>query len=124
MKPRTEIRKRLKTCFKKGLLPHNKGMKEESRDLDTRNEFHYIRQTAVEVAMAKEDPLRPYGNSNRENLDGRADSTMILRPKSDVQLEVEKKILVWEKSMLKLHIYFPLIPDRANDGVCRARKSF
>ena len=99
-------------------------MKEESRDLDTRNESHYIRPSAAEVAMAKEDPLRPYGNSNRENLDGRADSTMILRPKSDVQLEVKKKILVWEKSMLKLHIYFPLIPDRANYGVCRARKSF
>ena len=99
-------------------------MKEESRDLDTRNEFHYIRPTSAEVAMAKEDPLRPYGNSNRENLDGRAYSTMILRQKSDAQLEVGKKILVWEKSILKLHFHFPLIPDRANDAVCRARKSF
>ena len=66
-------------------------MKEETRDLDTRNEFHYIRPTAAVVAMAKKDPLRPYGNSYWENLDGRADSTMILRQKSDAQLEVEKK---------------------------------
>ena len=99
-------------------------MKEESRDLDTRNEFHYIRPTAAESAMAKEDPLRPYGNSNRENLDGRADSTMILRPKSDIQLEVEKKNSGLGKKYVKIAYFFPLIPDRANDGVCRARKSF
>ena len=100
MKTKTGIRKRLKTCFKKGLLPHNKGIKEESRDFDTRNEFQYIRPTATEVAMAQEDPLRPHSNSNRESLDGRADSMMVLRQKPDTQLEEEKRILFWAKSML------------------------
>ena len=40
-------------------------MKMESTDLNSSNEFHYIRPTATKAMMAKEDPLRPYCASNQ-----------------------------------------------------------
>ena len=47
------------------------------------NEFHYIRPTHSEVDMAEQAPPDD-SNSGR-------DSTMVLRPKPDAPLEVEKK---------------------------------
>lgn len=80
-----------KAGFKKGLSPFNKGIQEESRSLDTGHEFHYIRATKSEVVMAGEDPLRPYRKSDFGESTTGGDSTMILRPKCDIPLEVERK---------------------------------
>ena len=106
MKQKKGIRKRLKTCFKKGLSPHNKGMKMESTDLYSSNVFHYIRPTATEVMMAKEDPLRPYCASNQEDMDGGAYSTMVLRPKPDAPLEVERKNSGFGDKYVEMHFHF------------------
>ena len=100
------MRKRLKTCFKKGLLPHNKGMERESTDLNSSNEFHYIRPTATEVMMAKEDPQRPYCTSNLDDMDGGAYSTMVLRRKPDAPLEVERKNSGFVHKYVELHSFF------------------
>ena len=80
-----------KTWFEKGSTPLNKGVNEKSRDLDTRNEFHYIRPTNSEVDMAEQDPLRPYCKSKLEDSNSRVDSTMVSRPRRDALLEIEKK---------------------------------
>ena len=103
------LKKRLKTCFKRGNSTHNKGVKEKSTELDTENDFHYIRPTASEVEMAQEDPLRPYCESKLGDSDGGADSTMVLRPKPDALLEVEKKNSGMGKRYVNLHFHFLLI---------------
>ena len=77
----------------------------ESTDLNSSNEFHYIRPTANEVMKAKEDPLRPYCASNQEDMDGRAYSTMVLRPKPDAPLEAEKNSSYGDK-YVKMHFHF------------------
>ena len=78
----------------------------ESTDLNSSNEFHYIRPTATEVMMAKEDPLRPYCASNQEDMDCRAYSTMVLRPKPDAPLEVERKNSGFGDKYVELHFHF------------------
>lgn len=91
MKPRKGIAKMKKTWLKKGVPPFNKGVKEELKVLDTNNGCHYIRPTNSEVAMAKEDPLRPHSTTNLDNSNAGGNSTMVLRPIPDSKLEVEKK---------------------------------
>ena len=78
----------------------------ESTDLNSGNEFHYIRPTATEVMMAKEDPLRPYYASNQEDMDGGAYSTMVLRLKPDAPLEVERKNSDCVDKYVELHFHF------------------
>ena len=111
-------RKGLKTCFKKGLLPHNKGIKRESTDLNSSNEFHYIRSTANEAMMAKEDPLRSYCTSNHEDMDGGAYSTMVLRRKPDAPLEVERKNSGFVHKYVTLHFHFSFKVYRGNNSLC------
>ena len=53
--------------------------------------FHYIRPTNSEVNMAEKDPLRPICKSKLEDSNSGGDSTMVLRPKPDAPLEIEKK---------------------------------
>ena len=91
MKPRKGVTKMNKSWLKKGLAPLNKDVNEKSRDLDTRNEFQYIRPTNSDVDMAEQDPLRPYCKSKLEDPNSGGDSTMVLRPRPDAPLEVEKK---------------------------------
>ena len=89
-------------------------MKRESTDLNSSNEFHYIRPKATEVMMAKEDPLRPYCTSKQEHMDGGAYSTMVLWRKPDAPLEVEKKILVLSISMLNCIFIFH---SKSSEGI-------
>ena len=77
----------------------------DSKDLNSSNEFHYIRPTATEVMMAKEDPKRPYCASNQEDMDGGAYSTKVLRPKPDAPLEVEKKNSGFGDKYVELHFH-------------------
>ena len=91
MKPRKGVMKKRKTWLEKGLTSLYKGVNEKSRGLDTRNEFHYIRPTNSEVDMAEQEPLRPYCKSKLEDSNSGGDSTMVLRPRRDAPLEVEKK---------------------------------
>ena len=88
----------------------------ESTDLNSSNEFHYIRPTATEVMMAKEDPLRPNCASNQEDKDGGAYSTMVLRPKPDAPLEVERKNSGFG-NYVELH-HFSFKVYRGNNSVC------
>ena len=79
-----------KNWLKKRVPPFNKGVKEELKVLDTNNGCH-IRPTNSEVAIAKEDPLRPHSTTNLDNSNTGGNSTMVLRPIPDSKLEVEKK---------------------------------
>ena len=82
-----------KTWLKKGVPPFNKGVKEELKGLDTNNGCHYIRPTNSEVAMAKEDPLRPHSTTNLDNSNTGGNSTMVLRQSPIQSLKLKKKIL-------------------------------
>ena len=91
MKLRKGIAKLKKKMVKEWGTPFNKGVKEELKVLDTNNRFHYIRPTNSEVAMAKEDPLRPHSTTNLDNSNIGGNLTMVLRPIPDSKLEVEQK---------------------------------
>lgn len=113
-----------KTWFKKGFTPINKDTKEENRELDNQNEFRYIRPTTSEVEIAKQDPLRPSCASQWEDSNRKPDSTMVLRPKSDGLLEVEKKNSGVGERLVKLIFYLFLIAARANKPASEVRKDF
>ena len=72
-----------KNLVKEGGTPFNKGVKEELKVLDTNNGCHYIRPTHSELAIAKEDPLRPHSTANLDNSNTGDNSTMLLRPIPD-----------------------------------------
>ncbi|MES9969249.1 MAG: hypothetical protein ABW092_04395 [Candidatus Thiodiazotropha sp.] len=90
MKVRKGVKKMRKTWFRKGVAPYNKGIKQEGKELGNTTQFHYIRPSHSEVSMARQDPLAPYGELTETESNDGAESTMVLRPKSDMPLEVEK----------------------------------
>lgn len=82
------LRKRKKTYFRKGTRPHNTGTSHKHQELSNSETTHYIRPSTSELDMAAQDPIRPHGGTQQEDADN---SVMVLRPKRDLPLEVEKK---------------------------------
>ena len=88
--------------------------------MNSSKKFHYNRPTATEVVMAKEDPLRPYCASNREDLDSEAYSTMVLRLNPDALLEVEKMsmpFLWFQWKLIATDSYIPEAMGHVKRGV-------
>ena len=80
-----------KTWFRKGVAPHNKGVKQEPKEKNDTKQSYYLRSSQPEVVMAGQDPLRLCGKSTVGETDNGGGSTMVLRPKKDTPLQVEKK---------------------------------
>lgn len=81
------------TCFKKGVTPHNKGVKQEPSEQGDIKPSYYLRPSQSEVVMAGQDPLRPYWKLKQGESDSGGESVMVLRPKLDLPSEVEMKNL-------------------------------
>lgn len=91
MKSGKGVQKMRKTWFRKGVAPHNKGVKQEPKEKNDTKQSHYLRPSQSEVVMAGQDPLGLYGQSTVGETDNGGGSTMVLRPKKDTPLQVEKK---------------------------------
>ena len=109
MKSRKGVRKMRKTWFRKGVAPHNKGIKQEEKEQGDITQFHYIRPSHSEVSMASQDPLAPYGKSTERESNGGVTSTMVLRPKADMPLEVEQMNSDFNERWVYFILYLSLL---------------
>ena len=103
-------RKKKAKEFKSGHLPHNKGIKMESKEDSVKQNIVYIRPTQTEISMVQNNPIVGEAMSALDLSAGSGEIYKTLRPSPPSPLEVEKKNSGSEESRLVLLalIYVPV----------------